>query len=143
MCIMLNKRKLMMKKINRTSLENKLNKWKKILKLDAWNITINWVKPKTINNDLAEIEICSYPEKVATIAVSTHYDQHAHHGKVFNLDSIILHELIHIVFWEHVQNLPSNFTENKKFEEFEEYMCDYFSRVLIEMKSKSKKTLGS
>ena len=85
------------------TLEKKLHRWKKVCRLGDWNINIRYATKFDedaddidLSKDLASAVNCSPPEKVALILINKEYINHPKNNFVFNIDTIILHELMHI-----------------------------------------------
>ncbi len=129
------------------TLEKKLTHWKRALKLDGWKITIRYAT-KTDNDkgdinlekDLACVATCSPPEQIAAILINKDYATHRSNTLVWNIDTIILHELIHILMWAYTKGLPDKVYNSRKFHELEEFVCDSVARLLFDLTHRPRKT---
>lgn len=98
-------------------------KWQKKLKLNYWDIKIKIVSPTQTQQMIALVSC--YPDKeTATIWINSQYKYLSGYNKAWTLESVILHELIHILLWRDVEDLPENIKNNNKFQDFYEYVCD-------------------
>lgn len=138
----------MSRPVRQNTLEKKLNKWKKVLKLGDWNIQIRYGSNDEMkdHDDVKEecaiglLDACSHPEKIAKILISKNYFKEPNYPLVWNLDTLIVHELIHIILYDKVENLPKKTRDSKKMIEIEEHICDYFSRIIVDMFKRNKKS---
>lgn len=125
------------------TLEKKLNHWKKVCRLSDWNIQIRYatktdeeVDNINLERDLASTVNCSPPEKIALVLINKDYVNHPKNNFVFNIDTIILHELMHIIIWEKVDALAEGVLESKNFKTLEEFICDYYARLIFDISTK-------
>ena len=91
--------------------------------------------------DIAELKEISNTEKVAVIVINNEYYTDPQYGVVWNLDTALLHELIHVVLDEQIGRLAKKVRNNKKFrEDFEEFICDKFAWIIYNhVKNRRKK----
>lgn len=124
--------------VRQSTLEKKLTKWQKILKLSDWEITIRYATKKDLEeiggdkerNDIALVSDCDTAAKRATILINRNYHKMAGYKKSWNVDTLILHELIHVVVWLHSEAIPDKIYKHRKVYEFEEFICDCFADVI-------------
>lgn len=123
------------------TLEKKVTKWKNVLKLGDWTVIIRYGTTEQVGKDnIAFLDECSPSEKVAKIFISKTYFNCEGYDLVWNLDTLILHELIHIITHDKVHALPKSFCNHPKVVELEEHVCDAFARIVRDMyRRKSKK----
>jgi len=120
-----------MRKIQPSTLVKKLKKFQKWLNLDGWDIKIRY---KSCDPDtVGEIDFCEPVEKTAIINISSKYFTKEGYNVSWNLDNIIIHELIHIELWEQIDRLPIDIKEHKKFKELEEYICFRYAKIIGDM----------
>lgn len=128
----------MPKRIYQSTLEKKCKKWQKVLKLSDWNITVKFASQSQIgNNTLAMIKDVYQTEKVAIIEVLNTYYNEVGHGHKFNIDTLLLHELVHLLVWEEHDRLPPDIRKSKAFLDFEEFLCDSFAAITYDIKKGS------
>jgi hypothetical protein len=119
-------------KVRQAGLERKLRKWIKHVKLEGWDIKIRF---KPLKEDIAaRIYHCSPVEMSAIIDIAVDYSDREGYGVSFNLDTLILHELIHVILWEKWDELPNTIKEHKKMELFEEFVCFHFAKIIYDIK---------
>ncbi len=120
-----------MKKVLSSTLEKKLRKWQKRLKLEGWDIKISY---KFCGKDTAaQVEYCEPVEKTATVSICPTYYNRQGYRVSWTLDSLIVHELIHIEMWQEVQSLPAKIQDHPKFSNFEEYICFRYAKIIVDM----------
>ena len=125
-----------------------IKKWKQILGLNGWDFRIALVDKYSMAERIREYEADSptpsnadpedivlgcvthcYPvEQVATIQFR--YDAPAFFGAWVNLDTLVCHELIHVLVRDQFDRLPKAAQRSKKTGELEEFICDRFSYIL-------------
>lgn len=123
-----------MRRITNKSLERKCKQWQKILKLSEWNITARFAPPsKMIDGDTtAQLDFVSVPEKVAVILVYERYYNHPGFNLSWNIDTVLLHEMIHLLMFDKTLGLPEQVKKNTKFKELEEFICDSVARIIFD-----------
>jgi hypothetical protein len=119
------------------TLQKKCDKWKKVLRLGDWNITCRYANSsemkdkETMNeDDIGVLEQCHIHEKIALILINKHYYNHNAFGLSWNLDTLILHELIHIIQSMAMQSLTKKMKESPKMDQVEEFNCDTFAAII-------------
>lgn len=124
----------MKRRITIRTLENKLKKWQTILKLDGWNITAKFVPQNKLLDaeTTAQVESCFPSEKVAVIIIYDKYLEHNGYNVSWNIDTLIIHELIHVLLWEKTDEMPASIQGHSKFKLFEEFLCDSFAKILFD-----------
>lgn len=126
-----------MKKIKVSTLHKKLEYWQNIVGLRGWDVRIKFEKLR--QDEIAKVEACYPVERTAVISVRDDYYKDKDCGIQWNLDTVICHELLHLVFWDTIGDMPKVVKYNKKFQAFEEWICDYFSRVFYNVCKKVEK----
>ena len=122
---------------NKGTLARKFRKWMKFLKLDGWDVKIGF---KDLGVDTAaEVSYCSPIEKFAVIDVAKDLDKFEGYKMSFNLDTLIIHELMHVLMWEQVERLPGKVKNCKDFKEFEEFLCSHFAKIIFDIKERRTK----
>lgn len=120
-----------MRKVLTSTLETKLKKWQKKLKLEGWQIKIRY---KACGKDTAaQVDFCEPVEKTAVVNISPNYYNREGYNVSWTLDSLIVHELLHIEMWQEVHSLPAKIREHQKFEDFEEYICFRYAKIIVDM----------
>jgi len=127
--------------VYQTTLEKKLNKWKKFIKLSDWNIQIRYATKTDIDNeedinlenDLASLITCSPPEKIARILINKNYVKDPDFGKVWNIDTLILHELIHILLYKEIEALYNVVKNRRSINKLEEFVCNSMARIVYDI----------
>lgn len=124
----------MKRRITTKTLEQKVKKWQTVLKLDGWNIAAKFVpRSKLLDQDtIAQLESCFPTEKVAVIIIHSKYPEDKEYGLAWNIDTIIIHELIHVLFWEKTDEMPDSIQQHSKFRAFEEFLCNSFAKILFD-----------
>ena len=136
----------MKRKALQKTLDSKVSKWKRILKLSDWNIKIKYAPQKVMDKDkkpneedtIGMLDECYVIEKRAQILISEKYQEIDGYGIGWNLDTVILHELIHIVMRPEEDKLASKVTKSAKFGDLLEFICDKFSDIIYEMTKRKK-----
>jgi len=120
-----------MRRISDKAFEKKLRKWQHILKLDGWSISWKFVQEgRGIDNkNLAELKHCSSTEKVAQISFNNKYYLCDGHNISWNIDTLILHELLHVHLDEKSSVLPN---DNEKVVDFEEFICNSMAKIIYD-----------
>ncbi len=135
----------MTKGVRDSTLQKKCKRWAKALRLGDWDIMCRYAtKSETTqeydskdvicfdDSTIGRLHECSIPEKIALILIRRNYFDHDAYGVSWNIDTLIIHELIHIV--EKVGkkncNIPEKIKKRKDFKDLEEYNCDTFSAIM-------------
>jgi hypothetical protein len=128
-----------------------LAKYKKILGLDGWDLKVAICSAISMNTKIKEFETeesesvalsstdtdeivlgcvthCHPIEQVATVQFRR--DATKYFGQWVNLDTLVCHELIHIVVRSEFDRLPKSAQRSKKTGELEEFICDKFSHII-------------
>ena len=130
--------------VRQTTLQKKCNTWAKRLRLSDWDITCKYptkaemekedpaddYKPHFDDETVGCLMECSLPEKIAVVGIRKNYFDHDGFGVSWNLDTLIIHELIHIIEKIGKDKLPKSVISRKDFKEFEEFNCDCFAAIL-------------
>ena len=128
--------------IKKSDLNSKVDFWKKVLGLDGWEIKTTIISSSEMYNLVKKLEgeadkneliyavlvNCHPVEQIASIAFLKNADKHF--GIQLNLDTLIIHELIHVATQEKFDNLPETIGNSNKIKELEEYIADFFARKL-------------
>ena len=135
-----------------------LSKYKKILGLSGWDLKIAICSPKSMNAKISEYESsetgtqasasdvdeiilgcvthCLPIEQVATVQFRR--DALKYFGPWISLDTLVCHELIHIVVRSEFDRLPKSAQRSKKTGELEEFICDKFSHIIAKAFDENK-----
>lgn len=131
-----------MRRIASKTLEKKKKRWQKELKLDAWDIKIKFVSAFELgdHNTAGQIAYCYPNEKSAYIQIVNNYYRYEGYNESWNIDTLIIHELIHVMLHDKGENMPKVIKESTKFYNYEEFICDSFAKIIYDChKNKSKK----
>lgn len=124
----------------------KVEYWKSKVGLHGWDISVSVVNKdklakiiekndgKTIDKDdvVYGAVVEQFPaEQAASIVFLDKSDEDF--GMQLNLDTLILHELIHIVVGERFDRLPKAAKISPRTHELEEFLCDYFARRIYKI----------
>lgn len=121
-------------------------KWKDLLGLAGWDFRVTLVDGYGMAERIKEYELGSnnptdpedvvlgcvthcYPvEQAATIQFRK--DAPKFFSPWVNLDTLVCHELIHVLVRDQFDRLPKSAQKSKKTGELEEFICDRFSYIL-------------
>ena len=137
----------MKRRVSEKTLENRINKWKHILKLDGWSIRFKFVAPMKMEEKdktiLAMVKHCSPNEKVADLLFNNKSPSYEGFDSSWNLDTLIIHELIHVHLYEKSELLAQGLTDDvvEIFEILEEFICDSFAKIIFDTISLEKKSI--
>jgi len=136
----------MTKGVRVSTLQKKCKRWAKALRLGDWDITCRYATKSELDqrcesskdeicfdeNTIGRLHQCSIPEKIALVLIRRNYFDHEAHGVSWNIDTLIIHELIHIIeiVGKKNCNIPKKINDRKDFEDFEEYNCDTFAAIM-------------
>ncbi len=121
----------MSKRVRHSTLIKKLSKWQKVLKLSDWSIRIRFSDEKQMGpNNVALLVNCSHDENAAEILIHKYYYKENGYRTLFNIDTLIIHELIHIILNKKLDSFPKMILKNKKFHNFEEFICNHFAIII-------------
>jgi hypothetical protein len=127
--------------VRQSTLQKRLAYWKPKLKLSDWDINIRYATKKEAEKQqrkekgdlLAFAHDCDPAAKRATILIVRDYHKGAGHKTAWNVDTLILHELIHIVVWSASDAIPESIANHSKVHEFEEYVCDSLADIIYSL----------
>lgn len=127
----------MKRRITNRTLENKIKKWQKCLKLDGWTINAKFVPPSKLDDSnkmevAGQVQECSPDEKVVLIYFHNKYYKLEGYGISWNIDTLILHELIHVLCWEKVIEMPTSIQDHSKFQILEEFVCNSMAKIIFD-----------
>ena len=92
-------------------------------------------KPYFDDDTIGCLMECSISEKIAVVGIRRTYYEHDSYKVSWNLDTLIIHEIIHII--EKVGklncNIPKGIKKRRDFINFEEYNCDTFAAIIYFM----------
>lgn len=136
----------MSKGVQPKTLQIRCNVWAKRLRLSDWTITCKYAtkgdmdredpedndKPYFDDETIGHLMDCSLPEKIAVIGIRKNYYDHDGFGISWNLDTLILHELIHIIerLAKSDSAIPGKVRDRADFKNYEEFICDCFASVI-------------
>ncbi len=131
--------------INKDELESKLDFWADVLGLSGWDIKTKIVNKQKLMETIEKLDgKKSEPDDICLGAVVEHYqseqvasilflkDADKEFGLQLNLDTLILHELIHIASGEQFERLPKAAKISPKTKELEEWVSDFFARKIYQ-----------
>lgn len=126
--------------VRESTLAKRLARWKPVLKLSSWDITIRYAKKAELEKEqkkelkdriiLAFVIDCDPAAKRATVLVNRDYHKVAGHKQSWNIDTLILHELVHIVLWGKSDAIPEKIRNHSKVDDLEEFACDAFADII-------------
>ena len=117
-----------------------VKKWKKIMNLSDWKIQITYADiyeyaDEDSNRGLIAAAFDVYPaEKKATIHVDHNYHFVKGNNFGWNLDTVVIHELTHILLTAYRDMLSERIMNNEGFKQFEENVCDTIADLLYKAK---------
>jgi len=122
------------KRVSRASLKQKLKYWQRKLKMSNWDIDINYCYNKDWLNDdvLGQLDYCWTSEKVARISICPTYNKTDGNNIAWNIDTLILHELIHALVYDRSISLPISSMNSPRVIEFEEFICDAMAKIIFD-----------
>ncbi len=120
------------KPVSLITLNRKKRKWQKIVGLDKWFITIDYATKYIIGDNVVGMATdCNTEARKANIHILDTYYLTSNNGTVYNLDTIIIHELLHIFMWEMVEKINPKIRKRKDFKNLEEFLCDEFADIVF------------
>lgn len=135
-----------MKGVLPKTLQIRCNMWAKRLRLSDWTVACKYAtktdmdrqdpednnKPYFDDETIGHLTDCSIPEKIAVICIRRNYYDHDGFGISWNLDTLILHELIHIIenLAKANSGVPNKIKDRNDFIDYGEYICDCFASVI-------------
>jgi len=122
-----------------------VEKWKKILGLAGWDLSLAIVSDESMKARIAtyndeptdkfddEIVLgcvthCYPVEQCATVQFMREAPKHF--GTMINLDTLVCHELIHVLVRAEFDRLPKAAQKSKRLNELEEFIADRFSYIM-------------
>ena len=126
-----------------------IKSWKEILGLSGWEFSIAICDEVAMNARIKDFDKdaneedtvlgcvthCYPVEQVATIQFRR--DAPAFFGQWVNLETLVCHELIHVLVRAEFDRLPKAAQKSKKLGELEEFICDKFSYILHKMNTQN------
>ncbi len=139
----------MKRRISDRTLGTKIKKWQHILKLDGWTLTFKFIPPTTFKkmekekSILAMVNHASPNEKVAEMLFNNKYHTYDGFGASWNIDTLIIHELIHIHLFEKSDQLEKAIPEEVEevFTQYEEFLCDSIAKIIYDLDLGEKKSI--
>ena len=125
--------------VRESTLIKKVSRWKPVLKLKDWDISIRYAKQKELESVQKKdskkiifgwVDDCDSAAKRASILINRNYHTGPGHKTSWNIDTLIIHELVHVVLWAHSENIPENIRKHSKVFDFEEFVCDSFADII-------------
>lgn len=122
-----------------------IDHWKSVLGLSGWDLSIAVCDELSMNSRIREFDKdaldedtvlgcvthCYPVEQVATVQFRK--DAPKFFGQWVNLDTLVCHELIHVLVRSEFDRLPKASQKSKKLGELEEFICDKFSYILFKV----------
>lgn len=140
-----------MSRLSKKEVRESLEYWQKVLKLTNWTIEFAVVTEeqmlKTIEENPPEggwspededgsahalMEWVRPEEQCARIMLHREMKDDPEYGSVFNIDTVCIHELLHIMFDSQFKIFPKYIRTHKKIHSFEEWLCNRFSRLIYD-----------
>lgn len=138
-------------RLTKKEVRESLEHWQKVMKLTNWTIEFDIVSEKVMIEQIKEYQ----PEggwhdgpddqddsALAFLVWIRREEQHARilfhkdvkkdgeYGSVFNLETLCIHELIHIMLDRQIQSLPNYIRKHKKIHRLEEWLCNRFATII-------------
>ena len=134
----------MARRIADKTLRAKISKWKKTLKMSDWTIKAKFVPPHVLKENPLEFEYETvayvksvYPDElVAEIEFNSRYYEVEGYKLSWNIDTIIIHELIHVLLHEKTEAFHPSTRESSKLYNYEEFICNSFSKIIYDQSKK-------
>jgi len=123
--------------------------WQKVLKLTNWTIEFGivsneemrrqteqhqpedgWHEDDNEDDTLAFLVWVRDEEQRAKILFNQDLKKDDEYESVFNLDTLCIHELIHIMAYREFKRLPKYIRRHKKIHQFEEWLCNRFATII-------------
>jgi hypothetical protein len=121
-----------------------VEKWKKILGLSGWDLSLAICSADSMNERISSynaesliadeivlgcVTHCYTVEQVATIQFMREAPKHF--GVMINIDTLVCHELIHVLVRAEFDRLPKAAQKSKRLGELEEFIADRFSYIMF------------
>lgn len=122
-----------------------VERWKKILGLSGWDLSLAIVSDESMKSRIAKfnedesakddgeivlgcVTHCYPVEQCATVQFMREAPRHF--GTMVNLDTLVCHELIHVLVRAEFDRLPKAAQKSKRLDELEEFIADRFSYIM-------------
>lgn len=109
--------------------------WQQKMKLLDWDIRIRYASKADIldpeqfgDGTLGQLDMCWPDEKVAQISIHPRYHKADGYNIAWNLDTLIIHELIHTHLSEKSNELPEEILVG----DFEEFVCNSLGKIIYD-----------
>ncbi|MCK5610085.1 hypothetical protein KAR91_49890 [Candidatus Pacearchaeota archaeon] len=140
-----------MSRLSKKEVRESLEYWQKVLKLTNWTIEFAVVTEEQMLNAIEEnppeggwppeekdgsaqaLMVWIRPEEQrAKILFHREIKDDPEYGSVFNIETTCIHELLHIMFNAQFKIFPKYIRTHKKIHNFEEWLCNRFSRLIYD-----------
>lgn len=141
----------MSKRLTKKEVRESLEYWQKVLKLTNWTIEFGIVSEDDMTRACEEYQPeGGWPrgeedysahaflvwvrsdEQRARILFHKELKDDSEYDSVFNLDTLCIHELLHIMFEPWFKRLPKYIRRHKKVYDLEEWLCNRISRIIYD-----------
>ena len=113
------------------ALRKKLSFWQKKMDMADWEISIEYADSHKIGKDsVALIEVDERMDRMAKIFIWDQYHKTEHYNVRYNLDTVIIHELVHAFINEPMRPIPAKIRKRTYLHDFEEWLCDNFADIM-------------
>ena len=136
-------------RLSKREVRESLEHWQKVLKLTNWTIEFGIVSEKQMlqqvqenqpdggwhadeKDDSAVAFLVWVREEEQRARILFHKDlkKEAEYGSIFNIDTLCIHELLHIIVAQEFQRFPKYIRRHKKIHAFEEWLCNRFATII-------------
>ncbi len=140
-----------MKKLSKKEVRESLEHWQTVLKLTNWTIEFAVISEENMLEEILEnqpeggwsqsdleesasafLVWVRQDEQCAKILFHEDMKDDVEYGSVYNLDTVCIHELLHIMLNEQFGLFPKHIRTHKKVHLFEEWICNRFSRIIYD-----------
>jgi len=131
--------------LNKEEVINTVKFWADVVGLGGWDIKVIIANKKAVSEIVRSTDPKSDPEDLILGAVIESYpteqvasivfdkDADKEFGMQLCLDTLVLHELIHVAICDKIDRLPKVARNSPRVKELEEWACDFFARKIFNM----------
>lgn len=138
-------------RLTKKEVRDSLEYWQKVLKLTNWTIEFSIISEEEMLRQIelhqpeggwSKDEMEQYASAHAFLVWVRQEEQRARilfhrdvkrddeYGSVFNLDTLCIHELIHVMLDQEFKKFPKYIRRHKKVHAFEEWLCNRFAALI-------------